>query len=218
MSATSSSWRARARTTGRLFHRVIRLGIIQGGDPLSKDPAKAKLYGTGGLGVLKAEIQCGTRDAGRRRRGAAAEQSGQRRRAVLRLRDRSAGARRQVHGLRPGVRRHGRRAEDFRGAVRRRGTPDRADRDRLGRRFATRRRPSRSRSRPRRDASWRGIGPCSRRPPGPITIEFFPDKAPEHVRELPAARAVRASSTAPRSTASSAASSCRPGGSTPAGR
>ena len=35
---------------------MIRLGIIQGGDPLSKDPAKAKLYGTGGLGVLKAEI------------------------------------------------------------------------------------------------------------------------------------------------------------------
>ena len=41
---------------GTIFHRVVRLGIIQGGDPLSKDSAKAKLYGTGGLGVLKAEI------------------------------------------------------------------------------------------------------------------------------------------------------------------
>jgi cyclophilin family peptidyl-prolyl cis-trans isomerase len=41
---------------GTTFHRLIRLGIIQGGDPLSKDPAKAKLYGTGGLGVLKAEL------------------------------------------------------------------------------------------------------------------------------------------------------------------
>src|SRR5829696_6288173 len=41
---------------GTTFHRVIRMGIVQGGDPLSKDPAKAKLYGTGGLGVLKAEI------------------------------------------------------------------------------------------------------------------------------------------------------------------
>src|SRR6187200_409110 len=41
---------------GTTFHRVIRLGIIQGGDPISKDPAKAKLYGTGGLGVLKAEM------------------------------------------------------------------------------------------------------------------------------------------------------------------
>jgi peptidyl-prolyl cis-trans isomerase B (cyclophilin B) len=41
---------------GTTFHRVVRLAIIQGGDPLSKDPAKAKLYGTGGLGVLKAEF------------------------------------------------------------------------------------------------------------------------------------------------------------------
>jgi peptidyl-prolyl cis-trans isomerase B (cyclophilin B) len=41
---------------GTTFHRVIKLGIIQGGDPLSRDPAKASLYGTGGLGVLKAEI------------------------------------------------------------------------------------------------------------------------------------------------------------------
>ena len=41
---------------GTVFHRVIRLAIIQGGDPLSTDPAKATLYGTGGLGVLKAEF------------------------------------------------------------------------------------------------------------------------------------------------------------------
>jgi cyclophilin family peptidyl-prolyl cis-trans isomerase len=41
---------------GTIFHRVVRLGIIQGGDPLSKDPARATQYGTGGLGVLKAEI------------------------------------------------------------------------------------------------------------------------------------------------------------------
>src|SRR5689334_22964243 len=40
---------------GTTFHRVIRGGIIQGGDPLSKDPAKKALYGTGGLGVLHAE-------------------------------------------------------------------------------------------------------------------------------------------------------------------
>jgi cyclophilin family peptidyl-prolyl cis-trans isomerase len=40
---------------GTTFHRVIRLGIIQGGDPLSKDPSKSAQYGTGGLGVLKAE-------------------------------------------------------------------------------------------------------------------------------------------------------------------
>jgi peptidyl-prolyl cis-trans isomerase B (cyclophilin B) len=29
---------------------------VQGGDPLSKDPGKARLYGTGGLGMLQAEI------------------------------------------------------------------------------------------------------------------------------------------------------------------
>ena len=34
---------------------MIRYGIIQGGDPLSKDPAKAAQYGTGGLNELKAE-------------------------------------------------------------------------------------------------------------------------------------------------------------------
>ena len=41
---------------GTTFHRVLALAIIQGGDPLTRDPAKAKLYGTGGLGVLKPEF------------------------------------------------------------------------------------------------------------------------------------------------------------------
>lgn len=40
---------------GTTFHRVISMGIIQGGDPLSKDPAQAARYGTGGLGVLRFE-------------------------------------------------------------------------------------------------------------------------------------------------------------------
>jgi peptidyl-prolyl cis-trans isomerase B (cyclophilin B) len=41
---------------GTTFHRIIAGGIIQGGDPLSKDPAKAAQYGTRGLGLLKAEF------------------------------------------------------------------------------------------------------------------------------------------------------------------
>ena len=41
---------------GTTVHRVVPRGIIQGGDPLSKDPAKKSLYGTGGLGLLKSEF------------------------------------------------------------------------------------------------------------------------------------------------------------------
>lgn len=41
---------------GTTFHRLIAGGLIQGGDPLSKDPARSAQYGTGGLGLLKAEF------------------------------------------------------------------------------------------------------------------------------------------------------------------
>src|SRR5688572_21683174 len=40
---------------GTVFHRVIAMGIIQGGDPISKDPAQRAKYGTGGLNVLRFE-------------------------------------------------------------------------------------------------------------------------------------------------------------------
>jgi peptidyl-prolyl cis-trans isomerase B (cyclophilin B) len=40
---------------GTIFHRVIANGIIQGGDPLSKDPAQSARYGTGGMRELRFE-------------------------------------------------------------------------------------------------------------------------------------------------------------------
>ena len=40
-----------------IFHRMVKYGIVQGGDPLSKDPLKRTLYGTGGLNMVKAEAR-----------------------------------------------------------------------------------------------------------------------------------------------------------------
>ena len=40
---------------GTAFHRVIKYGIIQGGDPVTRDPGARDRFGTGGLGVLKRE-------------------------------------------------------------------------------------------------------------------------------------------------------------------
>jgi len=49
---------------GTTFHRVIRYGLIQGGDPLSKDPTKAAQYGTGGLNMLRPEFNAEPMTAG----------------------------------------------------------------------------------------------------------------------------------------------------------
>jgi len=50
--------------TGTTFHRLIKHGIIQGGDPLSKDPAKTAQYGTGGLKMLAFEPGAGSHARG----------------------------------------------------------------------------------------------------------------------------------------------------------
>jgi cyclophilin family peptidyl-prolyl cis-trans isomerase len=41
---------------GTTFHRIVPGQVIQGGDPLSKDPARELEYGRGGFGMVKAEI------------------------------------------------------------------------------------------------------------------------------------------------------------------
>jgi cyclophilin family peptidyl-prolyl cis-trans isomerase len=42
---------------GTTFHRAVKYGMVQGGDPLTKDPAKRALYGTGGQNMVKAEAR-----------------------------------------------------------------------------------------------------------------------------------------------------------------
>ncbi len=41
---------------GTLFHRVIKWGIVQGGDPLSRDPARKAAWGSGGMNKVPSEI------------------------------------------------------------------------------------------------------------------------------------------------------------------
>jgi peptidyl-prolyl cis-trans isomerase B (cyclophilin B) len=43
--------------TGTIFHRAVKYGMVQGGDPLSKDPARRSQYGTGGMNAVKAEAR-----------------------------------------------------------------------------------------------------------------------------------------------------------------
>jgi peptidyl-prolyl cis-trans isomerase B (cyclophilin B) len=40
---------------GTIFHRMVKFGMVQGGDPLSRDPSKRAAYGSGGLNMVKAE-------------------------------------------------------------------------------------------------------------------------------------------------------------------
>ena len=40
---------------GTIFHRVVKYGMVQGGDPITKDPSKRAQFGTGGLNAVKAE-------------------------------------------------------------------------------------------------------------------------------------------------------------------
>ena len=168
---------------GTIFHRVIRLGIIQGGDPLSKDPAKAAQYGTGGLGVLKAEP-----GGEKPTRGAVA--------AVLQPgKPDSAGSQFFICvtdqlGLQGTFTIFGRVSEglDVVQKISEAPADDRGlPRDRIEIRSVTIRdtpppepEPFAGES-PAQLAAYRAVLETSA---GPITVEFYPDKAPEHVRNF----------------------------------
>jgi peptidyl-prolyl cis-trans isomerase B (cyclophilin B) len=168
---------------GTVFHRVIRLGIIQGGDPLSKDPAKAEQYGPGGLGVLKAEIA-----AERATRGAVA--------AVIQpSRPDSAGAQFFVcvtdqPALDGKYTIFGRVSEGLDVVQRISEAPADAEgkaRERIEITAVTIRDTPPpepvpfSTETPTQLAQYHAVLDTSA---GPITLEFFPDKAPEHVRNF----------------------------------
>jgi peptidyl-prolyl cis-trans isomerase B (cyclophilin B) len=168
---------------GTIFHRVLRLAIIQGGDPLSKDPSKAKLYGTGGLGILKAELS-----AERATRGAVA--------AVLQPnRPDSAGSQFFIcvtdqPPLDGKYTIFGRVSEGMEVAQKISESPANADgapNERIAiSSVAIRDTPPPepmpfSSETPAELAQYRAVLETSS---GPVTIEFFPDKAPEHVRNF----------------------------------
>lgn len=166
---------------GTIFHRVILRGLVQGGDPLSKDPAKSKLYGTGGLGVLKAEPS-----AEKHTRGAVS--------AVLQpKKPDSAGAQFFVcvsdqPGLDGQYTIFGRVSEGMdvvQQISEAPAGPDGRPETRIEIRSVTIRdtpppepEPFASET-PAALAHYRAVLETSA---GPVTVEFFPDKAPEHVR------------------------------------
>src|SRR5258708_29687067 len=49
---------------GTTFHRAVKYGMVQGGDPLTKDPARRALYGTAGQNAGKAPARAARRTHG----------------------------------------------------------------------------------------------------------------------------------------------------------
>mgnify|MGYP001217893882 CR=1 FL=1 len=45
---------------GTTFHRMVKHGIIQGGDPITKNPEESLRYGQGGLGLVADELSDAT--------------------------------------------------------------------------------------------------------------------------------------------------------------
>ena len=117
---------------GTTFHRAILRGLIQGGDPLSKDPAKKAQYGTGGLGVLKFRANDLKHVRGAVSAVLRPGQPDSAGRPVLRVRVGSADPRRAVHGVRARGRGPRHRAADLGDAGRRHRSHHRSRRDHVG--------------------------------------------------------------------------------------
>ena len=49
---------------GTIFHRMVLHGIVQGGDPITVDAGRLSEYGSGGLGLVEAEITDATHQQG----------------------------------------------------------------------------------------------------------------------------------------------------------
>ena len=49
---------------GTIFHRVVKYGLVQGGDPLTRDESKRAQWGSGGLNAVRAETRAPKMTAG----------------------------------------------------------------------------------------------------------------------------------------------------------
>jgi cyclophilin family peptidyl-prolyl cis-trans isomerase len=165
---------------GTTFHRIVKYGMVQGGDPISKDPAKRSLYGTGGQNAVKAEARAAIMTRGSvaavlvpgRPDSAGAQ-------FFVALADQPAlGGQYTVFGqISDGMEVLQKISEtpvDSSGVATERVEITRVTiRDKPAERFVT--------ESAAQLAGYRAILDTSF---GPITVEFFPDKAPEHVRQF----------------------------------
>ncbi len=87
---------------GTAFHRVVKYGVIQGGDPFTRDPARVGGLGTGRLEPGAPRAQRRETHRWRRLGCGRSVTARQRRLTVFRRRHRSAGPRWSVHGVRAG--------------------------------------------------------------------------------------------------------------------
>jgi cyclophilin family peptidyl-prolyl cis-trans isomerase len=168
---------------GTIFHRMVKYGMVQGGDPLTKDPSQRALYGTGGLNMVKAEAR-----AAKMTKGSVAA-------VLVPGRPDSAGSQFFIVIVdQPGL--DGQytvfgHVSDGLEAVQKISETPVDDQGVATERVEIRRVAIRDTPPPEPEpfsvetvaelAAYRGVLETSA---GPITVEFFPDKAPTHVRQF----------------------------------